>query len=376
MAHTHSLDGYERRAVQSPYVIEKIGERPRDRLAAELAGEPGARGTSCRRVRGQRDEESGIDRAPGASSGARSRFTEISLHMNRLVAENPTDPRWPMATGPSQLTRRARDVRLLRREAIRAPCLAPTRGPQAPRAAPRRHLPGTLRGRLWGPAARRTILTKVRSVPGELDRRELVEEILGLMLTLSTGLKRRLSRVPDANERGFESDQQPSTGRTRPITSQSICVNSHRMDRAKKPCIDAVLIRSAIFGFALQLTTLSKCKENRAIMAGTNSLASAITLSQLFSRFTAFCRNSRGCRGPLPRFFATRRSFPCKVCQLRLSQFWGSVQVWGESQTVCREEQVPVIVHETQPDAVQPAIPSQDVLLNTFVRKEEHRGLH
>jgi transposase len=29
---------------------------------------------------------------------------------------------------------------------------------------------------------------------------------------------------------------------------------------------------------------------------------------------------------PTARFFATRRSFPCKVCQLRVSQFWGSVQ--------------------------------------------------
>jgi hypothetical protein len=26
---------------------------------------------------------------------------------------------------------------------------------------------------------------------------------------------------------------------------------------------------------------------------------------------------------------ATRSPFPCKVCQLRLSQFWGSVQIWN-----------------------------------------------
>jgi hypothetical protein len=50
-------------------------------------------------------------------------------------------------------------------------------------------------------------------------------------------------------------------------------------------------------------------------------------LSQLFSRSTAIFRNALGYR-PIARFFATCSSFPCKVCQLRVSQFWGSVQVW------------------------------------------------
>ncbi len=66
---------------------------------------------------------------------------------------------------------------------------------------------------------------------GELERCGLIEELLGLncspvavkgtnlrlLRLLSTGLKRRLIRVPDAIERGLESDLQPSTGREDPI---------------------------------------------------------------------------------------------------------------------------------------------------------------
>src|ERR1700677_2697533 len=48
-------------------------------------------------------------------------------------------------------------------------------------------------------------------------------------------------------------------------------------------------------------------------------------LSHPFSRSTAIFRNALGYR-PIARFFATRSPFPCKVCQTRLSQFWGSVQ--------------------------------------------------
>ena len=48
-------------------------------------------------------------------------------------------------------------------------------------------------------------------------------------------------------------------------------------------------------------------------------------LSQLFSRSTAIFRNALGYL-PTARFFATRSSFPCKLRQLRVSQFWGSVQ--------------------------------------------------
>src|SRR5271169_935203 len=48
-------------------------------------------------------------------------------------------------------------------------------------------------------------------------------------------------------------------------------------------------------------------------------------LSHPFNRSTAIFRNALGYR-PIARFFATRSPFPCKVCQTRLSQFWGSVQ--------------------------------------------------
>ena len=51
-------------------------------------------------------------------------------------------------------------------------------------------------------------------------------------------------------------------------------------------------------------------------------------LSHPFSRSTAIFRNAFGYR-PIVRF-ATRSPFPCKVCQMRLSQFWGSDQDWGE----------------------------------------------
>ena len=47
-------------------------------------------------------------------------------------------------------------------------------------------------------------------------------------------------------------------------------------------------------------------------------------LSQLFKRSTAIFRNAFGYRPT--RRFATRSSFSCKVCQSRVSQFWGSVQ--------------------------------------------------
>src|SRR5205085_3941855 len=46
-------------------------------------------------------------------------------------------------------------------------------------------------------------------------------------------------------------------------------------------------------------------------------------LSQPFSRSTAIFRNALGYRPT--RRFATRSSFPCKVCQLRVSQLRGSV---------------------------------------------------
>ena len=49
-------------------------------------------------------------------------------------------------------------------------------------------------------------------------------------------------------------------------------------------------------------------------------------LSQLFNRSTAIFRNAWGYR-PMARFFATRSSFLCKVCQLRVSHLKGSVQV-------------------------------------------------
>ena len=49
-------------------------------------------------------------------------------------------------------------------------------------------------------------------------------------------------------------------------------------------------------------------------------------LSQLFNRSTAILRKALGYR-PIARFFATRSSFPCKVCQLRVSQLKGSVHV-------------------------------------------------
>jgi hypothetical protein len=47
--------------------------------------------------------------------------------------------------------------------------------------------------------------------------------------------------------------------------------------------------------------------------------------SQLFSRSTAIFRKAFGYR-PIARFFATRSSFLCQVCQLRVSHFEGSVQ--------------------------------------------------
>src|SRR5438128_7012335 len=47
-------------------------------------------------------------------------------------------------------------------------------------------------------------------------------------------------------------------------------------------------------------------------------------LSQLFNRSTAIFRNPWGYR-PMARFFATRSSFLCKVCQLRVSHLKGSV---------------------------------------------------
>ena len=54
---------------------------------------------------------------------------------------------------------------------------------------------------------------------------------------------------------------------------------------------------------------------------------SATMLSQVFNRSTAIRRNSFGYRPT--RLFATRSAFPCKVCQLRVSQFKGSVQKTG-----------------------------------------------
>src|SRR5260370_41970097 len=59
-----------------------------------------------------------------------------------------------------------------------------------------------------------------------------------------------------------------------------------------------------------------------------NSSDSATMFSQCFIRSTAIWRNAAGC---LPfRFSATRSSFPCKVCQLRVSHFTGSVQAAAE----------------------------------------------
>lgn len=51
-----------------------------------------------------------------------------------------------------------------------------------------------------------------------------------------------------------------------------------------------------------------------------SSPESATMLSQVFSRSTAIFRNAFGYR-PIARFFATRSSFPCKVCQLRVFHF-------------------------------------------------------
>jgi hypothetical protein len=48
-------------------------------------------------------------------------------------------------------------------------------------------------------------------------------------------------------------------------------------------------------------------------------------LSQRFNRSTAIFRNALGYR-PITRFFATRSSFLCKVCPLRVSHLKGSVQ--------------------------------------------------
>ena len=48
--------------------------------------------------------------------------------------------------------------------------------------------------------------------------------------------------------------------------------------------------------------------------------------SQLFSRSTAIFRKAFGYR-PIARFFATRSSFLCQVCQLRVSHFEGSVHL-------------------------------------------------
>src|SRR4030095_16631171 len=55
-----------------------------------------------------------------------------------------------------------------------------------------------------------------------------------------------------------------------------------------------------------------------------SSAESATMLSHPFSRSTAIFRNAWGYR-PVVRFFATRSPFPCKVCQMRLPQSWGSV---------------------------------------------------
>jgi hypothetical protein len=55
-----------------------------------------------------------------------------------------------------------------------------------------------------------------------------------------------------------------------------------------------------------------------------SSLDNARTLSQPFSRSTAIFRKASGYR-PIARFFATRSSFPCKVCPMRLFQFRGSL---------------------------------------------------
>jgi len=55
-----------------------------------------------------------------------------------------------------------------------------------------------------------------------------------------------------------------------------------------------------------------------------SSSESATMLSQPFRRSTAIFLNALG-YFPTRRL-ATRRSFPCKLCQFRVSQFWGSVQ--------------------------------------------------
>ena len=60
--------------------------------------------------------------------------------------------------------------------------------------------------------------------------------------------------------------------------------------------------------------------------------------SQRFIRSTAVWRNSAGY---LPfRFMVTRSSFPCKVCQLRVSHFKGSVQKKITRTVVCSSSSV------------------------------------
>src|ERR1700756_3395743 len=79
--------------------------------------------------------------------------------------------------------------------------------------------------------------------------------------------------------------------------------------------------------------------------------------SQLFSRSTAICRNDFGYR-PTLRFFATRSPFPCKVCQLRVSHFEGSVQsvtIGGITVNVSSWADDTIVV--TLPDTVNSQVP-------------------
>src|SRR5215472_1381818 len=73
-----------------------------------------------------------------------------------------------------------------------------------------------------------------------------------------------------------------------------------------------------------------------------SSSASAPMFSQPFSRSTAIFRNALG-YFPTRRF-ATRSSFPCKLCQFRVSQFWGSLHLgdgWMLFLSLLRGDQEP-----------------------------------
>lgn len=208
----------------------------------------------------------------------RDTITEVSLHMNRLVAEKPTDSRTAVQIhlasvfgGDQEIGAIAAAVADGQRVQVSLPGGPDVFGffgdePVIYRASlqlaghkrPVRHVV-VISQELFETTlgadgqARRTILYEgsieftlhrlavrfgLPALPewaawfqGELERRGLIEELLGLncspvavkgtklrlLRLLSTGLKRRLIRVPDAIERGFESDLQRSTGREDPI---------------------------------------------------------------------------------------------------------------------------------------------------------------